>query len=266
MLYDYHTHTQFSGDSDTPVRTMLDRAVALGLKEICITDHIDYDYPNNPNLFTFDIEEYFSVLSSLQKEYQPILSVRIGMEYGLMPHLGERLNRLASSYPFDFIIGSSHVVDQMDPYYPEYWNGKSEEEGILRYFESILENLNFCSDFDVYGHIDYIIRYVPSGKKTYAYEAYQEIIEQCLKRLIFMGKGIEINTAGLKYGLGAPNPKIEVIRRYRELGGEIITVGSDGHKTEHLAYEFGQVRDILEQCGFRYITLFHKRKAEFIPV
>ena len=165
MFYDYHIHTQFSGDSDTPVRSMLDRAVSYGLKEVCITDHIDYHYPNDPDLFTFDIEEYFSVLSSLQQEYQSVLSIRIGMEYGLTPELGGHLASLAASYPFDFIIGSSHVVDQMDPYYPVYWEGKKEEEGIFRYFESILENLNFCSDFDVYGHLDYIIRYLPSGKK-----------------------------------------------------------------------------------------------------
>lgn len=266
MLYDYHTHTCFSGDSDTPVRAMLDQAVSLGLKEICITDHIDYDYPDEPDLFTFNIEEYFSVLSALKEEYKKCLSVRIGVEYGLMPHLGSRLKELASSYPLDFIIGSSHVVDHIDPYYPAYWKDKTEEEGIRRYFESILENLSFCSDFDVYGHIDYIIRYVPSGNKSYSYEKYQEIIEECLKRLIAMGKGIELNTAGFKYGLGAPNPRKEIIRRYRELGGEIITVGSDGHKPEHLAYDFAKAIPILNECGFRYFTVFHSRKPEFIKI
>lgn len=262
MLYDYHTHTQFSGDSDTPVRAMLDQAVHLGLKEICITDHIDYDYPNDPHLFTFDIEEYFSALTSLQEEYRPLLSVRIGVEYGLMPHLGNSLTHLANSYPFDFIIGSSHVIDQIDPYYPLYWEGKREEDGILRYFQSILENLDTCSDFDVYGHIDYIIRYAPS--KSYAYQTYQEMIEQSLKRLISMGKGIEINTAGFKYGLNEPHPKIEIIRRYRELGGEIITIGSDAHRPEHLAYDFHRIQEILTTCGFHYFTVFHNRKAEFI--
>jgi len=266
MLYDYHTHTCFSGDSDTPVRAMLDRAVSLGLKEICITDHIDYDYPDEPDLFIFNIEEYFSVLSSLKEEYAKHLSVRIGVEYGLMPHLGERLKKLAASWPFDFIIGSSHVVDSIDPYYPAYWEKKTEAEGIWRYFESILENLATCSDFDVYGHMDYIIRYVPSGKKNYSYEKYQEIIETCLKRLISMGKGIEINTAGFQYGLGAPNPKMEILRRYRELGGEIITVGSDAHKPEHLAYDFDKVISILKECGFRYFTVFHGRVAKFIRI
>lgn len=264
MFYDYHIHTQFSGDSDTPVRSMLDQAVSLGLKEVCITDHIDYDYPNDPNLFLFNLDEYFSTLLALQKEYQSTLSIKIGMEYGLMPHLGEKLKQLASSYPFDFIIGSSHVVDQIDPYYPAYWEGKQEEEGILQYFESILKNLHTCSDFDVYGHIDYIVRYLPSQKKSYSYEIYQEVIEQCLRKLIAMGKGIEMNTAGFKYGLNAPNPKTEIIQRYRELGGEIITIGSDGHTPQHLAYGFERVRSILEQCGFQYITLFQKRKPEFI--
>ncbi len=266
MFYDYHIHTQFSGDSDTPVRAMLDHAILLGRKEICITDHMDYDYPDHPNLFTFDIEEYFSTLSALQKEYSSTLTIKIGIEYGLMPHLGERLKLLASSYPFDFIIGSSHVVDHMDPYYLAYWEGKTEEDGILRYFQSILENLDSCFDFDVYGHIDYIIRYLPSKKKSYSYELYQTIIEQCLKKLISMGKGIELNTSGFRYGLNAPNPRVEILKRYHELGGEIITVGSDGHKIEHLAYDFKRVKEILTTCGFRYFTRFSQRKAEFIPL
>jgi len=245
---------------------MLDRAVSLGLKGICITDHIDYDYPKEPDLFTFDLDEYFVVLSSLKEKYQSSLSVRIGVEFGLAPHLGGRLKELANSYPFDFIIGSSHVVDQMDPYYSEYWKGKEEETGILRYFESILENLNFCSNFDVYGHLDYIIRYLPSKKKSYSYEAYQEIIETCLKQLILMGKGIEINTSGFSHGLNAPNPRMEIIKRYRELGGELITLGSDAHTPEQIANEFYRAKEILKTCGFRYYTIFCGRKAEFIKI
>ena len=81
-----------------------------------------------------------------------------------------------------------------------------------------------------------------------------------------MGKGIEVNTAGLKYGLGAPNPRPEILQKYRELGGEIITIGSDGHKPEHLAFAFDQIQELLEQCGFRYLTLFRKRKPEFIHI
>lgn len=266
MLYDYHTHTCFSGDSETPVEAMLDQAVLLGLKEICITDHIDYDYPEEPDLFTFSIEEYFARLLQLKEQYQSRLSLRIGVEYGLMPQLGKKLSAFAASYPFDFIIGSSHVVDHMDPYYPAYWNGKSEIEGIRRYFESILENLETCSDFDVYGHIDYIVRYVPSGNKEYSYELYRDIIDACLKKLISMGKGIELNTAGFKYGLKAPNPKAEIIRRYHELGGEIITVGSDGHKPAHLAYDFHKVIPILKDCGFTHHTIFHNRKPIFLKL
>lgn len=266
MFYDYHTHTNFSGDSDTPIRSMLDRAVSLGLKEICITDHIDYDYPNDPDLFTFSLEEYFSTLSALKEEYKKNLDVRIGVEFGLRPHLGKCLKTLSASYPFDFIIGSSHVIDDIDPYYPAYWENKTEKEGIYQYFESILENLKTCSDFDVYGHLDYIIRYMPSGKKSYVFEDYQEILEKCLKTLISMGKGIELNTAGFKYGLSAPNPKIEVLKRYHQLGGEILTIGSDAHQPEHLAFDFHKVKPLLLECGFRYFTVFHQRKAKFIPL
>ena len=87
-----------------------------------------------------------------------------------------------------------------------------------------------------------------------------------LKVLISKNIGLELNTAGLKYGLSFAHPQVEVLKRYRELGGEIITVGSDGHKPEHLAYDFHKVPDILEEAGFSYYTIFKNRKPEFIKL
>ena len=111
-----------------------------------------------------------------------------------------------TGHPFDFVIGSSHVVHGIDPYYPKYYEGRSEKTAYREYFESILENLNTYSDFDVYGHLDYVVRYGPDHNRFYTYEAYADIIDEILRKLISMGKGIEVNTAGFKYGLGHPNP------------------------------------------------------------
>ena len=124
------------------------------------------------------------------------------------------------------------------------------------YFESILENLNTYSDFDVYGHLDYVVRYGPDRNRFYTYEAYADIIDEILRKLISMGKGIEVNTAGFKYGLGHPNPTEAVLLRYHELGGEILTLGADAHVPEHVAYAFDRLPQILRHAGFRYFTVF----------
>lgn len=266
MLWDTHMHTDFSGDSKASPESMMEKAIQLGLAGICFTDHLDYDYPDDPDLFLLDIDKYDEKIHALQQQYQNRLPIRFGIEIGLQPHLAKRHQEMLSAHDFDFVIGSSHVVHGFDPYYPAYYEGKTEQEAYLEYFTSILENIQAFSDFDVYGHIDYVVRYGPNKNDQYSYAAYADIIDEILRLLIQKGRGIELNTAGFKYGLGHPNPTEEILSRYRELGGEIITIGADGHKPEHIAYDFAKVPAILEAAGFRYYTVFKNRKPEFIPL
>ena len=266
MLWDTHMHTSFSGDSDASPESMIDRALALKLDGICITDHLDLDYPDEPDFFLLDYDAYASGIHRLQKEYAGKLPILFGIELGLQPHLAAEHHQLLQNYDFDFVIGSSHVVHGTDPYYPSYYEGRTEREAYLEYFDSILENIHAFHEFDVYGHIDYVVRYGPNKNRNYSYRAYSDILDEILKQLIAAGRGIEINTAGFKYGLGHPNPTEDILKRYRELGGEIITLGADAHMPEHVAYDFRRVPELLRSCGFRYYTVFHKRKPEFFPL
>ena len=118
-------------------------------------------------------------------------------------------------------------------------------------------------DFDVLGHIDYVIRYGKEKERAYSYHKYADVIDEILKTLIHNGKGLELNTAGWKYGLSFAHPHPDILKRYRELGGEILTVGSDGHKPEHIAYDFHRINDLLKECGFKYYTEFRQRKPYF---
>ena len=136
----------------------------------------------------------------------------------------------------------------------------------MEYYEATLANIRKLDCFDVYGHIDYIVRYAPNKRENYSILDYKDIIDEILKLLIENGKGIECNTAGFKYGLGVPNPENYVLKRYHELGGEILTIGSDGHKPEHTAYAFDKVPALLESCGIRYYTVFHNRKPIMLPL
>lgn len=266
MFWDQHMHCNFSGDSDALPEDMIKAGIAHGLSGICFTDHLDYDYPEEPNIFLLDFDNYFKALSDLREKYTDKISVNIGIELGLQPQAAGQNLAVAEKYPFDFIIGSSHVVNHMDPYYPEFFAERNEDEAYMEYFESVLENINSCVDFDVYGHIDYVVRYGPNKNAFYTYEKFKDIIDEILTQLISKGKGIEVNTGGFKYGLGHPNPTEDIIRRYRELGGEIITMGADAHVPEYVAYEFDKTAQIIKNCGFKYYTVFKNRKAEFIPL
>ena len=264
MIADCHMHTEFSADSETKITDQVERAIQLGLPHICFTDHMDMDYPGGD--FQLNTESYVKRVLEVQEEYKDRISIGLGVEVGLQEHLQERLQEYIHRYPFDFVIGSSHVVHGIDPYYPKYYEGRSEKTAYREYFESILENLNTYSDFDVYGHLDYVVRYGPDRNRFYTYEAYADIIDEILRKLISMGKGIEVNTAGFKYGLGHPNPTEAVLLRYHELGGEILTLGADAHAPEHVAYAFDRLPQILRHAGFRYFTVFTGRKPDFLPL
>ena len=266
MLCDFHLHTDFSADSDAPVRSQIEQAIALGMQEICITDHHDYDTHNPKSPFILDFSRYLPYLEQVREEYKDRIRVNIGVELGLLLHDHDALKVQAQSYPFDYIIGSSHFVDDMDPYFPAYFEGRSERHSYERYFEVSLNRVRAMDCFDSFGHLDYVVRYGPTRNKNYSYQSYQEFIDPILKTLAEKGKGLECNTGGLKYGLGHPNPTEDILKRYRALGGEILTIGSDAHAPQHVGYDFHLLPELLKACGFRYYTVFHERKPVFLPL
>ncbi len=265
-LSDCHLHCHFSSDSEASPESMIDNAVRLGLSHICFTDHNDYDYPkeDGKTVFLLDLDAYLEKISVLKKIYKDKINVRIGVEQGLQPHLCEQINNYDPAHRLDFIIGSTHLVDGSDPYYPSFWEHHSPKESICTYFENIYKSICCCDNFDVYGHLDYVVRYAPKKDADYQPADYTDLLDMILKKLIENGKGIEINTAGLRYGLKEANPCCFILKRYRELGGEILTTGSDAHKPQDMAFAFDIIVDLLKDCGFSYYTLFHQRKPEFI--
>lgn len=266
MLWDTHMHCHYSGDSGAAPRDMIESSIKKGLSGICFTDHLDLDYREKPGYFDLDFEHYRDEIMMLKEEFKDHIEVLWGIELGLQPHVAEQNRNIINAFPWDFVIGSTHVVDHTDIYYPHFYEGRTERASCRRYYEAILENLATDVDFDVYGHLDYIVRYLPSKGKTVSYEKYADLIDEILRKLMEKGKGIEMNMAGYKYGLGHPNPTEDILRRYRELGGEIITIGSDGHKPEQIAWDYRRVPELLKNAGFEYYAVFRNRKPEFIKV
>lgn len=271
ILADFHTHTSFSTDSQTMPNQMIEQAITLGLKKYCITDHMDYLYPHGKaGEFTFDVKEYWNTLSQLKDRYQDQIELLIGVELGLRnePEIKEEVRtyyrNLTKDYPFDFVLGSSHVLWHFDPYFTEFWDHRTTTQGLIEYFRSISHNASYYDMFQIYGHLDYIIRYIKDDVKDYNVSDYQDIIDEMLKSIITNGKGIECNTSGFKYKLGFPHPKKEILKRYKELGGELLTIGSDGHRPDHIAYDFDTARELLLELGYEYYTVYKEQKPSMI--
>lgn len=263
MKADFHMHTGFSTDAEVSPEKMIEGAIQKRLRTICITDHMDIDFSENPDEFTFDTEQYFAKLKLLQEKYKNKIDVRIGVETGLQPHLGAVLRAYVNRYPFDFVIGSVHLINGEDPYSGKIFENRADSEVYTQAFEETLVNVQNNTDFDVLGHLDYVVRYGKHQGKEYSYNRYSDIIDEILKCLIAGGRGMELNTGGLKNGLDFAHPHPEILKRYKELGGEIITIGSDAHRPEQIAYEFTKAGEVLKQCGFRYYTYFKERKPVF---
>ncbi|MBQ9631729.1 MAG: histidinol-phosphatase HisJ family protein [Lachnospiraceae bacterium] len=274
MLFDTHMHSKWSGDCEAEPLDMIASAREKGLPGLTFTDHLDWDFPSVPHFFDLDLEHYLPEMRQIARtQSTDSFRIRVGLELGLQTHLVEKHRALLENYDFDVVIGSIHQVDGVDPYYDSYFKGRSFHDAYLDYFETTLENLNAFTDFDTLGHIDYIARYGQRFAKMHGgtiedgalrYTDYTEVIDAILQRLIRCDKALEVNTAPFRQQLPEPNPSRDILRRYHELGGRMITIGADAHTPQDVAIGFASLGDWLKDCGFfSYVVFDHRRPLEF---
>ena len=267
MLIDYHIHSEFSNDSEAFLEGICGQAIARGIQEIAITDHVDLQYPQQPPGYTIcDMDQYFRTLEKCQQRYQGQLCIRIGMEIGLEPHRFQDYDRLISDYPFDFIIASLHAVDGMEPHLGAYYQGKDKEEAYRVYYQHISDFLDQYDNFDVLGHLDYVKRYMPYPYAPGDHLLAQETTEAILRKLIALGKGLEINTSGFRHVSRAGMPHFDIIARYHELGGQRLTIGSDSHQNDTIGFMVPETLQRLKELGFRTISTFSRREEKRLPI
>lgn len=264
---DFHLHSNHSSDSDSSMESMILRGIELGLESMCFTEHHDIDFPEvsketGEAMFNLNTDSYLYELLGLRYKYEDKIKILFGVEIGMQPHLRRELALYAKAYEFDYIIGSTHLVGRIDPYYESYFEGKSDEEAYRTYFKEVYENMKIFSNYDVLAHLDYIVRYGKNKDENYSYEKYADVIDPILNKLIDQEKGLEVNTGGLRHGLREANPCTDIIKKYKSLGGEIITIGSDAHRPSDIAIEFDRASEILKECGYKYYTTFEKRTVE----
>ena len=238
---------------------MIWRAAELGLKEVCFTDHIDRE-ENGCDEMVFDFDDYNASYSGL--EIPKGLQVRYGVEYGLKPTNVEEMQVDLSRRHFDFVIGSIHLVDEYDIYLEPYWQDKSQYEAERRYFQAMLDSVQAHDDFDVLGHLTFIsrVRANPTHRLI-TMDMHGDLIDEVLKTLVAKGKGLEINTSGVDR-CGDYLPGVEFLKRFRELGGQIVTVGSDAHTASRVGQYSREACAIAKEI-FGHVCTFADRKVTF---
>ena len=273
MFADYHVHTEFSDDSVYPMEDVIRDAVKMGMDEICITDHVDYgvkkdweegmeiQYRKGDPLTNVDYPRYMEKIGRLREEYGRKITIRTGMEFGVQTHTIPQFEALFARYPFDFIILSIHQVEDKEFWTQDFQRGRSQKEYNERYYQEMLDVVKAYKNYSVLGHMDLIKRYDEAG--IYPFGEVEPMIREILKVVIADGKGIELNTSFHRYGLAEPMPSMDIFRLYRELGGEIVTIGSDSHKPEHLGAYIGEGKEILKEAGFARFCTFENMKPVF---
>lgn len=260
---DYHIHTAFSPDSETSMVSQIETAIQKGFNEIALTDHFEYDNASGKWEICLALEDYVKAIKKYQEQYQDQIKIKLGLEYGYDFPYHTQIGHMIDAYDFDFIICSTHKCNADDLYFGDFFEGKTQIQAYNDYFEYVLRTVQEYSNFDVYGHLDYVNRYGNYTNKILNFNMHEEQIREILKVLVDKGKGIEVNTSGLRYGLGHFSPQIPVLKSYLDLGGEIITIGSDAHYNEHLGYMWSEAAAMLKSVGFKHYTTFEQRKPIF---
>lgn len=265
MKIDFHSHSDFSIDSQAPMEDMIISAIEKGITNLAFTDHVDYDYDEDgiTNDWTFDMTQYFKSIETFRSKYKDKIELHTGVELGIQPHLGERCNALIKNHPFDFVIASLHTVDYKDLYNKKFFKTRTNEASLREYYESYYKSMIQLDDFSVLGHLDLYLRYWEPLKNE-PIKRYFDQLEVIFKYLVENEKGIEVNSGGyFKYKLLSNNPSDDILKFYKSLKGQVITLGSDAHTPEHIGTLHDENLHLLEAIGFKYVCTFKNMKPEY---
>lgn len=258
LTRDYHMHS-ISPDANVPMEEMCRYALQKGIQEVAFTDHYEF-YEKAPEKSYFQKEylaRYFREVQECEKRFQGRLVIKKGMEFGQLHLGGKEAKEIIENYPFDYIIGSLHKIGDVD-----LAKFRITEENAYDIAKGYYQNLLAVSeigDFDCLGHLDYCKRHLIGAGFPDFYQDFEEEIKKILQNVIKRGKGIEVNTSGLRQAQKELTPAFRTLALYRELGGTVITVGSDAHKGEDVGYGFSAAEKELKNAGFKAIAVFKER-------
>ncbi len=257
-MKDCPVYTNLSYDGRATMQEYIDVALSKNVDEITFIEHCDISDGLPISLLNIDLIKYH--YEYIKTKDSSSIPINFGLGVGLRPEYVVDIQKEVSKYPFDFIVGSSNTVANRDigedkTFFKEF----TQHEAYMLYFNEVLKNIELYDDYDVYGHLDYIIRYGNYANKNLNYKDYQEIFDAILHALIKKDNGLEVNSAAYRFGNTFPNPNIEILKKYKDYSGKILTIGSDAYKSRELARNLDLTIDAIESCGFEEICVFHKR-------
>ena len=258
-MFDFHMHTVVSFDGHDRGEQMALAAREKGLKEICFTDHLDYEPGVEVQTMVFDTKLYNAEYDHLDV---PGLKIRRGMEFGLLPDNVAQFKEDLKRRPFDFVLGSVHFTEGLDVYFEPYWRGKTVFQAERRYLEETLRCVQAHEDFDVLAHLNFISKaHAHPTKESLHYDDHRELLDEILKTLVRKDKGLEMNSSGVDR-CGDFLPRREFFSRFKELGGRIVTIGSDAHRCDRVGQYSDRACEILKDI-FGYVCTFENRQPIF---
>lgn len=268
VLADYHMHS-ISPDARVPMADLCAAAIERGITEIAITDHFEFytpDYRSKEALLFGEsyLDRYFEEYARCAPAFEGKVAMRRGMECGQPLVNPDFSSRVMDKYAFDYVIGSIHKLYNVDLSFKRY--SANTNDSIAKANLEMLFELADRADFDCMGHIDLIKRYATRQNETVSLMSYPAEVTDILKRLIARGKGLEINTSGLRQGLGETLPGLDILKLYRTLGGEILTAGSDAHRACDVAADLDVARMLALEAGFTKLATYRDRVCAFYSI
>jgi histidinol-phosphatase (PHP family) len=261
-LVDYHHHTNNSFDSNAIMEEVCLRAIDKDIKEICFTEHFSLN-PLAPTYGHIDFNKYFREVQACRENFEGKLVIKTGIEI-CEPHmLNEQYGKVLNPLKLDFILGSIHNINNRK--LRSFLNIKDKDAIYRGYFTELLKMV-CLADIDALAHLDLMKRYANTEYGSYSFENFKEILVEILEKAIERDIGIEINTSGMRGKLNESLPSIEVLKLYKELGGELLTVGSDSHFSDSVGAYIVEAITIAKHCGFKYIFIYENRNPIAIKI
>lgn len=262
-MFDYHVHSEFSDDSSEKMSNIVEEAIRKGGRKLCFTDHMEFNYPDVDLKFELDYDAYKKEFERVRSIYGERIDLYMGVEIGVQA--GEKeiqeTIKYAHDHKFDFILASAHCLEGEDLYSMDP-TIKNPDEFFSKYFHEMLNIFKHYHDYDVVGHIDLIRRYFLEAHDHKLGES-EEVLRELFSHIIDSDKGIEVNTGGLFYKSSSINPTLDILKLYRKMGGEIVTIGSDAHIAQRVMSNYKKGIDALKEAGFKYVTTYAERRKEF---
>lgn len=267
-MFDTHTHCLHSHDSKQDPEEMVKYAINMGLDYIAFTDHYDGELtllPEFSYIRQIDLDNHFATIAALKKKYADKIQIGVGIECGFMREADNIYLENLKKYDTDIIINSVHTIEYEDCYEPSYFEKRTKYEAYYAYLKAVRDSIDVPYRYDSIGHIGYVIR-----KSTYAdisldYKDYADILDEILKNIIAKGKALELNSHSEGTGLDFL-PSREILARYKQLGGELLTFGSDAHRTERLCANYDKVCEVAKNVGFKYLFKYLKHKPVAVKI